>query len=102
MGDLFTFAAAERFPLEQGVPISRDKSPNEVPKWEKPDFPFRRMRVGDSFVVRPSDCGGAPLIVVQNLCSGAACQYRKKQPFGTWNFTTRQVGGRFVRVWRIL
>ena len=45
---------------------------------------------------------GAPLIVVQNLASGAASQYCKGFVPGARRFTTRQIGGRFVRVWRTL
>lgn len=100
-GDLFSrLDPPERFPIEKGVPIARDDSPRQRQKWTRPDFPFDRMTVGDSFVVRPEDCGGAPLIVVQNLASGAAATYCKGFVPGARRFTTRQVGGRFVRVWR--
>lgn len=99
MNDLF--AQLERFPIERGIPVARDKSPEQRPKWKKPDFPFAKMGLGDSFIVRPSDCGGAPLIVVQNLCSGAASSYCKDFPPGARKFTTRQCGD-FVRVWRII
>lgn len=103
--DLFTHAdnADCRFPIEQGIPVGRDGSDVQRGKWEKPDFPFARMEVGDSFVVRPEHCGGAPLIVVQNLASGAASAYCKKNfAPGARKFTTRQIGGEFVRVWRVI
>lgn len=97
MTDLFTFN--ERFPIETGIPVGKDKSPEQRAKWDKPEFPFDRMKVGDSFTVRPSDCGGAALIVVQNLCSGAANGYCKQFVPGARKFTTRQCGT-FVRIWR--
>ncbi len=99
MDDLF--GSKERFPIESGIPVGKDKSPEQRPKWTKPDFPFAKMDVGDSFVVRPSDCGGAPMIVVQNLCSGAAAVYCKNFTRGVRKFTTRQCRD-FVRVWRIV
>lgn len=99
--DLFSYSPEpEEFPIERGVPISRDESPRQRAKWHRPEFPFDRMEVGDSFTVRPEHCGGAPLIVVQNLASGAASTYCKGFVPGARKFTTRQIGGRFVRVWR--
>lgn len=102
--DLFTQQNAnERFPIEQGIPVGRDSSVAQRKKWDKPNFPFSKMEVGDSFIVRPEDCGGPPLIVLQNLVSGAASSYCKKNFMpGVRKYTTRQIGGVYVRVWRIL
>lgn len=100
MNDLFSYEKNPRFPIESGIPVGTDNQPRARRNWEKPDLPFDKMAVGDSFIVRPSHCGGAPLIVVQNLCSGAASVYCKQFPKGARKFTTRQVGREFVRVWR--
>lgn len=92
------------WPIETGIPVSRDESPRQRVKWARPDFQTQlaRLAVGQSFTVRPDQCGGAPLIVVQNLASGAASTYCKGFAPGARRFTTRQIGGRFVRVWRVL
>jgi len=103
MGDLFDYGAPpDPWPIESGIPISRDESPRQRTKWARPDFQTQlaRLEVGQSFTVTPEMCGGAPLIVVQNLASGAAATYCKGFTPGARRFTTRQIGGRFVRVWR--
>ncbi|MBS67273.1 MAG: hypothetical protein Tp170SUR191951_69 [Prokaryotic dsDNA virus sp.] len=105
MTDLFDYdPKPDPWPIETGVPISGDKSPRQRVKWARPDFQAQlaRLEVGQSFVVRPEQCGGAPLIVVQNLASGAAATYCKGFTPGARKFTTRQIGGEFVRVWRTI
>jgi hypothetical protein len=87
------------FVIEAGVPIAADKSQRQRLAWEKPNFPFAAMRVGESFTFHPP--AHLTLIEAQNLVSGAACTFRKKQKPGTCNFTTRQVGRRFIRCWRV-
>lgn len=89
---------AKSFELESGIPVTSSKRATRHEGYKKPKFPFSKMKTGDSFVVRPSDCEDAPLIVVQNIVSSAAYQF--SQGF-YWKFTTRQVGGKFVRVWRV-
>ena len=105
MTDLFDYdPKPDPWPIETGVPISGDKSPRQRVKWARPDFQAQlaRLEVGQSFVVRPEQCGGAPLIVVQNLASGAAATYCKGFTPGARKFTTRQIDGEFVRVWRTI
>tara|TARA_R110002126_G_scaffold285523_1_gene435921 strand:- start:110 stop:373 length:264 start_codon:yes stop_codon:yes gene_type:complete len=84
------------FTISKNIPLTSDKQWQS--NWSKPEFPFSEMNVGDSFTVRPEDCNGAPLIVVQNIASSAASTFVKGS---NWKFATRQIGGKFVRVWRI-
>jgi hypothetical protein len=101
--DLFTYdPAPDPWPIETGISVGRDESPRRHKQWPKPDFQkqLARLEVGESFVVRPEQCGGAPLIVVQNLASSAVHTYYKGFVPGARKFVTRQIGGRFVRVWR--
>ncbi len=105
MTDLFDYGAPpDPWPIETGIPVSKDESPSQRVKWARPDFAkqLARLSVGQSFTVTPEQCGGAPLIVVQNLASGACSHYCKGFTPGARKFTTRQIGGRFVRVWRVL
>lgn len=103
MTDLFSFAAARRFingyEIEDDIPIGSDGRERKRREWERPKFPFAGLGIGQSF--RQDPIHGLTLIETQNLVSGAACSYRSKQPPGSWNFTTRQVAGRYVRCWRI-
>lgn len=100
--DLFDILERDRivggFVIERGIPVSSDRQESQRPKWEAPKFPFAALRIGESFTVSPPD--GFSLLETQNTVSGAACSYRKKQEPGSCNFTTRQIGGRFVRCWR--
>lgn len=103
MRDLFDAPPPpDPWPIEEGIPVGKDESQRQRVKWARPDFQKQlgRLQVGQSFTVGPERCGGAPLIVVQNMASGAAATYCKDFPPGTRKFTTRQIGGRFVRVWR--
>lgn len=100
--DLFSYDPNDPFPIERGVPVASDRSASRNATWPKPEFPFSRMVVGESFVVRPEHCGDAPLIVTQNIVSSAASAYCQEfAPEARPKFTTRQQGGRFVRCWRI-
>lgn len=99
MDDLFSYGrprSGRAIIVESGVPIPEDGRPRKRTEWRKPNFPFSEMSVGDSFAVFPQ--AEQPLIVLQNMCSGAASQYRKTQAPDK-RFTTRQMGDR-VRVWR--
>lgn len=104
--DLFDHAAMRvgDFPLSRGLPVQGDRSSTRNRQWKRPDFPFAKMEVGDSFDCYPHQCGGAPLIVVQNIVSGAAATFRKNSE-DKRTFTTRQVRnqsyGEFVRCWRV-
>lgn len=105
MTDLFDYGTPpDPWPIESGIPVAGDQSPRQRVKWARPDFQAQlaRLDVGQSFVVRPEQCGGAPLIVVQNMASGAVSAYCKGFTPGARRFTTRQVGGQFVRVWRLV
>jgi hypothetical protein len=102
--DLFDHANAAlgEFKIAHGLPIERDRSIKRNAAWRRPDFPFKRMEKGDSFDCTPAQCGGAPLIVVQNIVSGAAASFAKNQMKAGGakpSFTTRQMPG-FVRCWR--
>lgn len=105
--DLFTFtperAAKEaEFPIEKGIEIKSDRSSSRHGKWRKPEFPFHRMQPGDSFLCTPAQCGGAPLIVTQNIVTSEVAKYCKAfKPEDRPKFTTRQVDGAAVRCWRI-
>lgn len=85
------------FEIEEGIPIARDKSLTKK-RNIRPEFPFAKMKVGDSFSVRPEDCGSKTLIQCQNMVTSAACGYRKvfDENFG---YTSRQMNG-YVRIWR--
>lgn len=101
--DLFSFEPKGRivaggYEIERDIPIAVDHRERKRREWSKPKFPFAELGVGESFTQAPIH--GLTLIETQNLVSGAACQYRKKQPAGSWNFTTRQIRGA-VRCWRI-
>lgn len=98
--DLFSSSArvVRGYTIESGVPVA-DRQERKRREWEAPNFPFEGMKVGDSFIQYPLP--GLSLIETQNLVSGAACTFRKKQPPGSWQFTTRQIAGRYVRCWRI-
>lgn len=101
--DLFDHAALRtkpRFPLERGIPVPTRRESFVKLAWKRPEFDFAGMEVGDSFAVWPHDCGDPPLIVVQNLVSGAAATFRKADGRGKV-FTTRQIQGQFVRCWRV-
>lgn len=91
------------FLIEPGIPVTSDRAGRRNAKYTKPDIlpVLRKMQPGDSFVVRPSDCGGAPLIVTQNIVTGIISQFKSEfAPEVRPSFTTRQQGGRWVRVWR--
>lgn len=99
--DLFSHAQTSQpqyMVVEQGIPIPEDGQRRQRNEWKKPDFPFKEMQIGDSFAVRPQP--EQPLIVLQNLCSGAAHTYGKNQK-PMQKFTTRQRGAH-VRTWRII
>ena len=85
------------FEIEEAIPIARDKSLTKKRTF-RPEFPFSKMSVGDSFAVRPEDCGAETLIQCQNMVTSAACGYRKafNNNFG---YTSRQMNG-YVRIWR--
>jgi hypothetical protein len=102
--DLFDHAAlrtAKPFPIERGIPIPQGREYAVRATWERPDFDFAGMEVGDSFCVWPHQCGDAPLIVVQNMVSGAAATFCKKH-LPKRKFTTRQIQGQYVRCWRLI
>lgn len=86
--------------IERGIPIPAGREHTVKSDWERPDFRFSDMEVGDSFQVWPHDCGGPPLIVVQNMVSGAVATYRNKNGRDR-KFTTRQIQGQYVRCWRV-
>jgi hypothetical protein len=86
------------FIIEKNVPVQSDRQTHANSGYKTPDFPFSRMDVGDSFLFYPEDCEGASLIVCQNIASSAASKFVKGS---NWKFTTRQIGGNFVRVWRV-
>lgn len=100
--DLFEHAYThprEPFAIERGIPIPTSRESAQKETWERPDFHFDRMEVDDSFAVWPHEVGNLPLIVVQNLVSGAAAAARKKSGY-VKRFTTRQIQGQYVRCWR--
>lgn len=80
------------------LPVTADKQERVRRTWDTPQFPFSALAVGECFDQAPIH--GLQLIETQNLVSGAACQYRKKQKPFSWQFTTRQMAG-FVRCWRV-
>jgi hypothetical protein len=86
------------FDIEADIPVARDKS---IPKKrsERPEFPFDRMKEGDSFAVWPEQVGSPTLIQCQNLVTSAACAYRAKHN-KAFRYTSRQMNG-FVRIWRL-
>lgn len=88
--------------LEQSVAIPENREKSQTANWDnlRSKLPFAKMEVGDSFELSPADFG-VEQIVLQNYLSGAACQYRKERPIGTWAFTTRQMPNGNVRVWRV-
>lgn len=98
--------APSLFPIEDGIPIPEDRSIMQRIKWDAHLYPFDRMTVGQSFVARrPAGAEGIDIIRVQNSVTGAASSYcqkwREKNPDAPEKkFTTRQIGGRFVRCWR--
>jgi hypothetical protein len=100
--DLFDHAAmnSHPFPLQRGIPVPTSREISAKASWERPDFGFERLEVGDSFDVWPHQCGNEALIVVQNTVSGAAATFRKKG-YQDRRFTTRQMQGQFVRCWRV-
>ena len=102
--DLFDHADTSlgEFRISHGIPVEVDRSAKRNHSWKRPDFPFKRMEKDDSFDCTPAQCGGAPLIVVQNIVSGAAATFAKNQVKAGGAkpvFTTRQMNG-FVRCWR--
>jgi hypothetical protein len=86
------------FDIEVDVPITRDKSVAKK-RTERPEFPFHRMKEGDSFAVWPQQVGSPTLIQCQNLVTSAACGYRAKHD-KDFRYTSRQMNG-FVRIWRV-
>lgn len=85
------------FTIEKGIPKAADKQREKRPQWAKLDIPLADMQVGDSIRVDPQP--GQPLIVCQNQVSGAAALYRaNKAP--EKKFSTRQLQGTHVRIWR--
>lgn len=101
--DLFDHASMRvgDFPLSRGIPVGGDRSGTRNRQWVRPNFPFAKMEIGDSFDCYPHQCSGAPLIVVQNIVSGAAATHRKNCTGEKPVFTTRQIRGEFVRCWRV-
>lgn len=70
-----------------------DKIPLPSQRGQLSVYPFRRMRIGDSFAVPFRE---------RTRLSPAASQFKKRNP--EWNFTGRRLteGGKDVyRVWRI-
>lgn len=101
--NLFDYAPpkpAEPFAIQRGIPIPTSREHRVKSTWERPEFKFSDMEIGDSFEAWPHECGGAPLIVVQNMVSGAAATFCKTYAHGR-KFTTRQLRGQFVRCWRV-
>ena len=86
------------FDIEADVPIARDKSV-EKKRTDRPEFPFHRMRRGDSFAVWPHQVGSPTLIQCQNLVTSAACGYRAKHD-KDFRYTSRQMNG-YVRLWKV-
>lgn len=86
------------FDIEADVPITRDKSVAKK-RTERPEFPFHRMKEGDSFAVWPQQVGSPTLIQCQNLVTSAACGYRAKHD-KDFRYTSRQMNG-FVRIWKV-
>ena len=86
------------FDIEADVPIARDKSVTKK-RTERPEFPFHRMKRGDSFAVWPQQVGSPTLIQCQNLVTSAACGYRAKHD-KDFRYTSRQMNG-FVRIWKV-
>lgn len=86
------------FDIEADVPIARDKSVAKR-RTDRPEFPFHRMKSGDSFAVWPQQVGSPTLIQCQNLVTSAACGYRAKHD-KNFRYTSRQMNG-FVRIWRL-
>ena len=87
----------EPFKIEEGVPITRDCSPPKK-RQDRPEFPFSKMKVGDSFAATPEQLGLPTLVHCQNMLTSAACGYRKKHHKG-FGYTSRRQGGS-VRIWR--
>jgi hypothetical protein len=86
------------FEIEAEIPIARDKS-REKARVERPEFPFYRMKQGDSFAVWPEQVGSPTLIQCQNLVTSAACAYRAKHD-KDFSYTSRQMNG-YVRIWKL-
>lgn len=83
--------------LSSDIPVSTDQQPRQRSSWEKPEFPFAEMRVGESF--RQDPLPGQHIIQCQNMVSGAASLFSRNNPH--MKFTTRQHRGGWVRCWRI-
>lgn len=86
------------FDIEKDVPIARDKSETKK-RTQRPEFPFEKMKEGDSFVVYPHQVGSPTLIQCQNLVTSAACGYREKHD-KEFRYTSRQQRNH-VRIWRV-
>lgn len=101
--DLFDYsqspAAAVPFAIKRGIPMPSSRESTIKSTWERPEFRFNDMEIGDCFDVWPHECGGLDLIRTQNFVSGAAATFRKKDSLGR-TFATRQIQGQFVRCWR--
>lgn len=105
MQDLFDIlprANVHGFVIDANVPLPENRVAGQRVQWDglKDKLPFKALRVGDSFAINPAFFE-TDTLRLQNYISGAACSYRKTQPPGTWDFTTRQMPDGRVRCWRI-
>lgn len=90
-------------PVNKDIPIPVGRVKAKHVDWDrvKKALNFDRLSVGDCYIVPLNFALGASPIQLQNYVSGAACKYRKEQPFGSWAFTTRQMANGSCCVWRI-
>lgn len=109
MSDLFDRLNTERevdgWLLRSDIPVAHDKQERHHAKAQRPAFPFQHMREGECFDVHPRQVGEEDILRAANIVSSAASSFKYKSRQGdqiTRDFKTAQVGGRFVRCWRIL
>lgn len=109
---LFEFARAHvapertvgRWVLKTGIPIERDNQPRHHARAQRPEWPFAKMLRGECFEIRPQDVGEEDLLRTANVVSSAASQAKRAaaREGNVVDFKTAQIGGRFVRCWRVL
>jgi hypothetical protein len=77
--------------IEKGIPMPGKKR-------EKVNISFKKMEIGDSFIIKPEKNERMQQLRVRILtdCRGFIFSCERK-----WNFATRKISDNELRVWRI-
>lgn len=89
---------AQEIKIEKNIPIKRSGS--GTGRWFESKYPWREMKVGDSFQVKIKDKFLKKPAIQQSsiMTSGRTFLLYNKMD---WKFVTRKVDDKYIRVWRV-